>query len=344
MPLPPGVEISQLFTIQPGGSVPSKPVPISFPNTNHADPGTRASLDYFDIVSGTWKSYGQGTVSANGKQIVPDAGVGIPRFAWHYAFIVTVVQNPPLNPNSCETATLCNDPVEMSTGIFRLSHTDMAIGGKTPISLTRHYRSYSTDSGPFGPGTGMEYDYRLQFFTGNLINLVYPNGERTGFSLSSPGVFINTQRPGYLASVLTQSGSQYTLRQADGTVMLFNGAYLSTITDPNGNRITLTRDGSNRVTGISNDTGQSISLYYDSNNHLLKAVDTIGRVVYYGYDLKGNLNSFTDAVGNITRYEYNTTNSQTIASTGLVITQGPDLPYRMTKIIDARNNPQVENF
>jgi hypothetical protein len=39
MPFPPGVTIPMLFTIQPGGAVPSQPLPISFPNVQQAPPG-----------------------------------------------------------------------------------------------------------------------------------------------------------------------------------------------------------------------------------------------------------------------------------------------------------------
>ncbi|MGH2359970.1 MAG: hypothetical protein ACRDGM_05445, partial [bacterium] len=40
MPFPAGVTPPMLFTIQPGGAVPSQPLPISFPNATDAPPGT----------------------------------------------------------------------------------------------------------------------------------------------------------------------------------------------------------------------------------------------------------------------------------------------------------------
>jgi len=38
MPFPPGVTAPMLFTIQPGGAVPSQPLPITFPNVQNAAP------------------------------------------------------------------------------------------------------------------------------------------------------------------------------------------------------------------------------------------------------------------------------------------------------------------
>ncbi|TPW04069.1 MAG: Rhs family protein, partial [bacterium] len=87
MPFPPGVTAPLLFTIQPGGAVPSKPLPISFPNPQQAPPGTRAELYFFDLIAGNWAVWGMGSVSPDGTAIVSDPGFGLPRFAWHFPYI-----------------------------------------------------------------------------------------------------------------------------------------------------------------------------------------------------------------------------------------------------------------
>src|SRR5262249_40989992 len=47
MPFPPGVSVPLLFSIQPGGAVPSQPLPITFPNPTRAAPGSGATLYFF---------------------------------------------------------------------------------------------------------------------------------------------------------------------------------------------------------------------------------------------------------------------------------------------------------
>src|SRR5204862_3808879 len=83
MPFPPGVSPPILFTIQPGGAVPSQPLPISFPNVQNALPGSTADLYFFDLAIGAWNPWGTGTVSADGTPVVRDPGLGLPPLLWH---------------------------------------------------------------------------------------------------------------------------------------------------------------------------------------------------------------------------------------------------------------------
>jgi len=81
MPFPPGKAAPILFAINPGGAVPSQPLPISFPNVTGAAPGTIADMYFFDLAIGGWNTWGTGTVSADGSQVVSDPGFGLPRLA-----------------------------------------------------------------------------------------------------------------------------------------------------------------------------------------------------------------------------------------------------------------------
>jgi hypothetical protein len=79
MPFPAGVTAA-LFTIQPGGAVPSQPLPISFPNLTEAGPGLPANLWFFDLVAGNCQTWGTGTVSTDDSQVVSDRALACP--AW----------------------------------------------------------------------------------------------------------------------------------------------------------------------------------------------------------------------------------------------------------------------
>ena len=87
--LPANVPAKQVYMFnfgKPGGGYPSRPIPIIMPNDSNAAPGTRMDMWYYDEgptpdpTSHQWKVYGQGTVSADGKSVIPDPGVGQPKF------------------------------------------------------------------------------------------------------------------------------------------------------------------------------------------------------------------------------------------------------------------------
>lgn len=87
--LPPNVPAKQVYMFnfgKPGGGYPSRPIPIIMPNDYGAAPGTRMDMWYYDEGptpdpnSHQWKVYGQGTVSADGTSVIPDPGVGQPKF------------------------------------------------------------------------------------------------------------------------------------------------------------------------------------------------------------------------------------------------------------------------
>ena len=87
--LPPNVPAKQVYMFnfgKPGGGYPSRPIPIIMPNDSGSPPGTRMDMWYYDEgptpdpTSHQWKVYGQGTVSADGKSVIPDPGVGQPKF------------------------------------------------------------------------------------------------------------------------------------------------------------------------------------------------------------------------------------------------------------------------
>jgi RHS repeat-associated protein len=106
MPFPPDVSPRMLFAINPGGSVPSQPLPITFPNAGGSTPGTSANLYYFDLAIGTWSIWGQGTVTAGGAQIASNPGAGLPRLAWHFTLPNQVSMEYQYDPASRLTALL----------------------------------------------------------------------------------------------------------------------------------------------------------------------------------------------------------------------------------------------
>ena len=328
-PLPADRVVSSLYMYyfgKPGGGTPSAPVPIRFPNDLDLPPGTQVELWYYDEAPdgsrpNTWAQYGTGTVSTDGSQVLPDINpatgqpYGQPRFCCGAGFMTIVrerqqaTNNQRGGDNLPPDGTCCGDPVEVSTGLFVLTQTDLALPGRLPIALSRTYRPRGAAAGPFGPGTSHPY-HILLLVEFDLRTLLLPGGTRLAFPKQTDGTFRNTTDPMVRGAVLTETSGSATLRFKDGPTWTFGApvfgtAFLLRQTDRNGNSLAFTRSGSaqNLVT-ITESGGREVTLTYDGSNRITTITDPLGRRVTYTYDAAGNLATLTDPAGGITRYTY----------------------------------------
>jgi hypothetical protein len=89
-PLPPGLELPLVITIQTDGPQNfDQPVPVRFPNLPHPvtgrtlGPGEKSALWSFNHDTGRWEMVGPMTVSADGRFVETDPGVGVLQPGWH---------------------------------------------------------------------------------------------------------------------------------------------------------------------------------------------------------------------------------------------------------------------
>ncbi len=89
-PLPPGLNFPLVITVQTDGPQNfDQPVPICFPNLpdpvtgQPLPPGAKSALWSFNHDTGEWEIAGPMTVSADGRLICTDPGVGIRQPGWH---------------------------------------------------------------------------------------------------------------------------------------------------------------------------------------------------------------------------------------------------------------------
>lgn len=83
-PLPSNLTPSLVVSIQaPGATSFDVPAPVTFPNTDGLEPGARTFITSFDHSAGKWVVTGTATVSADGRLVVSDPGVGILAPGWH---------------------------------------------------------------------------------------------------------------------------------------------------------------------------------------------------------------------------------------------------------------------
>ena len=337
-PLPPGVDVPVYFTIQPGGSqiIPPR-AQLIYPNFIGSKPGTRIDFWNYDPTGKGWYVYGHGTVTPNGKQIVPDPGVVL------YEFSGAMIGLPSLGPLfGPQDGSNDGDPVDLGTGLLVVDKTDLAVTDTIPVSLTRTYRQNDTRSRPFGIGATHPYEIFLvgDTFPYTFQEVVLPNGGRVRYDRVSPGtgfsdaIYENLTVPGpFYKSRINWNGSGWDLRTKDGSLYVFpdgfgasqpNQCALLRMEDRNGNVLTLTRDANKNLTRIGTPHGRWIELTYDTSNRITQATDNIGRTVIYTYDASGRLWKVTDPNNGITEYTY-------------------DSSHRMLTIKDARGVVYLTN-
>ena len=92
----------------------------------------------------------------------------------------------------------------------------------------------------------------------------------------------------------------FTLTTEDGTVYLLDQATgVKSVTDPNGNKLTIDSNG------ITHTSGKSIAFTRDAQGRITQISDPAGGVMTYTYDASGNLSSFKDQENNVTTFGYN---------------------------------------
>jgi hypothetical protein len=89
-PLPPGLDLPLVITIQTDGPQNfDRPVPVRFPNLPDPatgvplEPGAKSALWSFNHDTGRWEIVGPMTVSADGRFVETDPGVGVLQPGWH---------------------------------------------------------------------------------------------------------------------------------------------------------------------------------------------------------------------------------------------------------------------
>lgn len=344
-PLPAGVNVPVYFTIQPGGgSIWVSPNSggrdggwLVYPNSFHEPVGTRFDFWDYDAQQKGWYIYGHGGVSESGQNIIPDPDVVV------YKLTGAMIASSSLGPSSGPSwgfGFLGGEPVDLGTGLFVYNKTDLYLPDVIPIKFTRTYRPNDGASRSLGVGTTDDYDIFLVGSDYTYIELVMPDGSRmhcprisTGTSFAD-AVFGCNSAPGpFFASKISWNGNGWTLVRRDGMSYKFHDGFVAStarqgtllsITDRNGNTLTVTRDSNFNATQITSPNGRWIQLSYDANNRITQIQDNIGRTVQYFYDASGRLDKVIDVNGGTWLYTYDANNN-------------------MTALVDPRNITYLQN-
>lgn len=372
-PLPKDVLVPTYFTIQPGGAYVQvadsngpKGAQLYYPNTYHYPAGVVFNFYDYDADEKGWYVYGQGRVSADKSQVVPNPGVTIYEFTG--AMVSQPSNAPPNGPKQGNPKR--GEPVDLQTGLFVYSKTDLVLPDVIPLVLTRTYRQNDFISRPFGIGTNDSFDF---FMVGDNASfpegytyqdLILPDGGRVHFPRTSPcngacsytdavytAVPAGTDFDG--ATIRWASGgfpgASYLLTKKDGTTYGFPDSYASTVpqaaapvgmSDRYGNTVTFTRDSNHNLTQMTSPNGRWIQFTYDTSNRITKAQDNIGRAAKYTYDSGGRLWTVTDLNGGVTTFTYDSNNNMLTIQDArqiLYLTNYYDSNNRVYKQVQADN-------
>jgi RHS repeat-associated protein len=220
------------------------------------------------------------------------------------------------------------EPININSGNMYYEFTDYATAGQNPLKFTRHYNSRSNLTGVLGSNWSSTYDRYIYLWEPSQVLVQRSDGAGFIFNLSG-GVWSPDTDVDY---TLTNSGSTWTLTGPDDTVETYTAnsagttALLNTIKARNGYTQTLSYNGSNQLTEVTDSYNRSLTLTYSGT--LLSTVGTPdSTTLTFAY------NSITAGV-QLLSVTYSTS-----PSTSLTYVYGDSsLPLMLTSITDENGN------
>lgn len=181
------------------------------------------------------------------------------------------------------------------------------------------YNSNDKSGGPFGSGwtfscSGSVKDYQYVYSTisqnsndktatlPELKVVKLPDGNTYTFKLGSNGQYVSFNS----RNILTHnSDGSYNLVTPDKIIYKFNtNGYLSSLTDKNGNCISISVDSNGQINSVTDTVGKVYTLTYSP--YAITLTDSTNKTITYTIG-NGNLTSITDSTGTITnQFSYDT--------------------------------------
>jgi len=299
-PTPSMAPFPSYFTAQPGGARlwtvdgARAAARVVYPNVANGGPGARTMFWHYEPGGLGWVPYGGATVTADAKQVVPDKGVAIYDFmgggtGTNNAQPPSQGTNAAAGPGATKTD---GEPVDLGSGFFTLTATDMSIADTIPISVTRSYMSSDQSFRDFGLGMSLSYNMYLNVNANApeqavyaQLNLETPTSS-VPFTNTAPlygnfnnSVFVESTYPGpFQSATAVWNGNGFKLQRRDGVTYGFGlRTSLEYMQDRFGNRVSLeyqavvpsthtgiseANDAYNRLTAVSSPNGKSFTFTY----------------------------------------------------------------------------------
>ncbi len=195
------------------------------------------------------------------------------------------------------------------------------------IDFTLYQNSETNYSCELGAGWTWSYDIYVNPISGGAPTVHWGNGLCIPYTISGSSY---VPPAGIYDQLVKNANGTWTVTQKDGTTYQFNTAgFCTSISDLDGNTITLTLNSGNYVTQITDPTGRSLTINVNGSGQFTSIVDPLGRTwsftitggeltkvawpslngtVYndqYTYSSASDILTHTDKRGNVWSYTYN---------------------------------------
>jgi RHS repeat-associated protein len=322
-------EAYQLYFGTPMGGIPSQPIPVTLPNVAEREPGEQVEMWFFDGSpmggSGEWKLAGMGTVSADGKTVASNPGVGIPRFCGVCGLLSLNCPPPPNPPPPGGGGCSGGNPVDLFSGQELPTTGGLKCGGVTPIDTGLNYHpvdSFNNRAGTvasFGFGWVSDYDIAFLPFEGPQKRLVMPGSKWVNFVDDGSGSYRSFDDPTFDGAVITatnaathewqlkfKSGVTWRFKPFPGVTGLIRGGpptFVTEMTDSSGNLLSIARHANGRISAIGS-PARFVTMTYGANGFVSDIRDSANRLMQFTYNAENRIETITDADGKVTRYTY----------------------------------------
>jgi Domain of unknown function (DUF6531) len=196
--------------------------------------------------------------------------------------------------------------VNMWSGGFQKTWTDLEFSGRSSLSLKRNYNSRSMTTGLFGFGWCLEdLEARLKPLTDDNWRLVTCLGP-VDFVKQGNGEWVHELS----GSMLLKTPMGLERKTEDGGSQIFSmSGGLERIRRPNGEILAVTRDSQGRPERIASSLGPQIKIVYDPQNSRVVRVEAsenvTGKISKLAYRYKeGNLTEAADEAASLFLYSY----------------------------------------
>ncbi len=211
------------------------------------------------------------------------------------------------------------DPVNMTTGNFTYSYTDLEVKGALPLKFVRFYNAMDKNDGSMGRGWIHNWETRL-LIQENALTLIHEDGREEVFDRKDETTY-ESSRGGQAQIRLYREA--WCWRREDGLTVVFDreGKMTCLLNDALSGIVLLYEEG--QLKKVQADTGDYFSFSYNGRGQLVQVADHSGREIRFTYDKK-KLTEVTDPEGQTMRYSYGKNG-------------------RIDRIIDKRNVAVLEN-
>jgi RHS repeat-associated protein len=173
--------------------------------------------------------------------------------------------------------------------------------GGLPVNLTLYHNSEGNHDSELGQKWTFSYDlYLVASGTSPHYNQTVHWGNDLSYQFTNNGSDVFTAPTGIYDSFVKNVDGTFTLTTKSQVAYHFNtSGYCDTISDENGNSLSIAHNSGNYVTTITDATSRTITLGYDSSNRINSITDPLSRQWTISYDSSNQLQTLTYPVVNV---------------------------------------------